>query len=240
MDSVLKKAVEEGIQQYLSQTKRPIENETSSTGFSKKKRQESRLGNLLTKIRSGNKKGESSKSGTVKHIHIKWHRYNAIKNQYKIVKASEGGGTRFLEVKQNEPISFQEMQTRAVELFFDEHGCNYFLEHHSQCDFVLCSPTGVQIESDKNFWDYLEEKGLYISKTYLILKSQDSDFQVEDSFLEDTPPKEELNGKSSLNEPQEDIQNMDAEVDFSQQICPGCSCTMDSKLFLFYSYFTHK
>lgn len=75
----------------------------------KRQRTESRLGNLLTKIRSLSQK-KTSKAGKTKDVYLKWMRFCPIKERYLNVKSNEGGGARFIEQKDNEPCSFGEIK----------------------------------------------------------------------------------------------------------------------------------
>ena len=69
-------------------------------------------------------------------------------------------------------VSFREIKKRALNLYFDQDGCNVFQENECDCISSICSEAGIDIDANNDLWDYVESKGLFISKTGFVLKTQ--------------------------------------------------------------------
>ena len=69
-------------------------------------------------------------------------------------------------------MSFREIKKRALNLYFDQHGFNVFQENEYDCISSICNEAGIDIDGNNDFWDYLESKSLFISKTGFVLKTQ--------------------------------------------------------------------
>ena len=69
-------------------------------------------------------------------------------------------------------VSFREIKKRALNLYFDQDGCNVFQENEFDCISSICNESGIDFDESSNLWDYLESKGLFISKTVFVLKTQ--------------------------------------------------------------------
>ena len=61
---------------------------------------------------------------------------------------------------------------RGLISYFDQDGCNEFQEN--EFDFIrsVCNEADIDIDENNDLWDYLESKGLFISKTVFVLKAQ--------------------------------------------------------------------
>lgn len=145
----------------------------SSLKTTKKRKVEGRLSELLNKIRQKNVV-ESTKT---KRIQVKWKRYDILKNEYKNVRAGNGGGMRSVEVPCNETFTFGDLKDKVIPLYYN-HGplsSNYFMEQQTECVFEISSPAGATLNDDVKVWNYIEENCLVISKTtfHLLSKSMD-------------------------------------------------------------------
>ena len=69
-------------------------------------------------------------------------------------------------------MSFREIKKRALNLYFDQDGCNVFQENEFDCISSICNESGIDFDESSDLWDYLESKGLFISKTVFVLKTQ--------------------------------------------------------------------
>ena len=47
-----------------------------------------------------------------------------------------------------------------------------FQENEFDCISSICNEAGIDIDKNNDLWDYLESKGLFISKTVFVLKTQ--------------------------------------------------------------------
>ena len=134
---------------------------------------EKRLSHLLEKIRSKSSNSSSSSSKKFKKLQVKYERYDDASDSYKIVKQKEGGGPRFVDLEVMAPVSFKEIKRKIISLYFDENSsCNHFKEDHIDCIIDLVSVSGQHLSDNEDFWEYIQKKGLVISKTILILRSK--------------------------------------------------------------------
>ena len=69
-------------------------------------------------------------------------------------------------------VSFREIKKSALSFYFDQVGCNVFQENEFDCISSICNEAGIDIDEINDLWHYLESKGLFISKTVLVLKTQ--------------------------------------------------------------------
>ena len=56
-------------------------------------------------------------------------------------------------------VSFREIKKRALNLYFDQDGCNMFQENEFDCISNICNEAGIDIDENNCLWDYLESKG---------------------------------------------------------------------------------
>ena len=56
-------------------------------------------------------------------------------------------------------VSFREIKKRALNLYFDQDGCNMFQENEFDCTSNICNEAGIDIDENNCLWDYLESKG---------------------------------------------------------------------------------
>ena len=67
-------------------------------------------------------------------------------------------------------VLFREIKKRALNLYLDQDDCNVFQEDRFDCIMIICNEAGIDIDENNDLLDYLEGKGLFISKTVLVLK----------------------------------------------------------------------
>ena len=65
-----------------------------------------------------------------------------------------------------------EIKKRALNLYFDQDGCNVFQENEFDYISSICNEADSDIDENNDLWDYLESKDSFISKTVLVLKTQ--------------------------------------------------------------------
>jgi hypothetical protein len=192
MDNVLRKTIRDEVEAALAKRKRQDNDNndqcssTDDSKFPKKgKKTEQRLTNLLGKIRSSNSKSKQ-KSGKKKKVQMRYERYCFEEEKFLIVKAKNGGGTRFLEVDFPDDVNFVDIKWQSVGLYFDNNLHNGFNESSADCLFKLTSQSGEDIDVEENLWDYLNRKGLNVSKTVFTLQSTHSaPLKNDSSLLED-------------------------------------------------------
>ena len=140
----------------------------------KSKKRKKRMGGLLDGIRGKKYDNHKKKRSEdkIKRLQIRWNRFDDEEERYKTVKAKDGGGYRYIEVNPRVHVSFREITKRALNLYFDQDGCNVFQENEFDCISSLCNKAGIHIDENNDLWGYLECKGLFISKTVFVLKTQ--------------------------------------------------------------------
>ena len=151
---------------------------------------------------------------------MKYERFDPITKVYKIVKQRDGGGARFLDVSCSDIVTFKVIRERAEKLFFYDNNCNHFLENISECYVTINDLSGHTMDETESLWDYVERKGIIISKTVLILRSCDESLwhlncdEDDDEILPSAFP--------TVNTP-----SLTAEVTDSikRKICGTCSST---------------
>ena len=77
-----------------------------------------------------------------------------------------------IEVSPSVQVLFREIKKRALNLYFNQDGCNLFQENEFDCVSSICNEEGIASDENNDLWDYLESKGLLISKTVFALKTQ--------------------------------------------------------------------
>ena len=108
----------------------------------------------------------------IKRLQIRWNRFDDEEERYKKGKPKDGEGYRYTEVNLSVQVSFREVKKRALNLYFDQDGCNVFQENEFDCISSICNESGIDFDESSDLWDYLESKGLFISKTVFELKTQ--------------------------------------------------------------------
>ncbi len=182
MDAIIKQTVREELRKQqetkegASKSSESNEGSSASTNGSES-RTVNRLSGLLQRIR--NRRGGAASSNRKKakidkqhRIQIRWLHYNEDKNKYAPVRNRYGGGNRYLTYMDSDPLTLQQIQDRACELFFPK-GKSHFglLEGMSR---VVTNSAGEVIYSFPGcgtIADYLNENGLYPSLTYLYLRT---------------------------------------------------------------------
>ena len=77
-----------------------------------------------------------------------------------------------IEVSPSVQVLFREIKKRALNLHLNQDGCNLFQENEFDCVSSICNEKGIASDENNDLWDYLESKGLLISKTVFVLKTQ--------------------------------------------------------------------
>ena len=165
---MVKRAVEE----YIAQREGNYEPEKVNSKESKKpkkksERQENRLSGLLN---------SAPKKKSIKCVQIKWYRYNENVAAYQLVRVNQGGGCRFMEV--NEDITFSDVTYKATDMFFDDSFKNPYGENTMDCTFYICDASLNEFDEEANLFEYVIKNGFQLSKTYFVLKSQLTSFDI--------------------------------------------------------------
>ena len=184
MENLLKQTVQEEIRNYMEKKQdEPVESACSTSSNikddlpkvkEKSKARERRMGELLDRIRGKKYDNHKKKRSEdkIKRLQIRWNRLDNEEERYKTVKPKDGGGCRYIEVNPSVQVSFREIKKRALNLYFDQDGCNVFQENEFDCISSICNEVGIDIDEDNNLWDYLESKVLFICKRVFVLKTQ--------------------------------------------------------------------
>ena len=102
MENIIRKTVQEEVEKCLSPT----------SAKPSRKRSETRMANLLAKIR----KRESTQESKLKKVHIKWKRFCIVRNAEYLVPQKKGGGFRFIHLALEATI--EDLKKKAIEVFF--------------------------------------------------------------------------------------------------------------------------
>lgn len=200
MDAVLEQIVRSQVESYMMNTSKSTANSycnannpddgssssSSTSSANKKRKTETRLGNLLSRVRQ-KASSSSSKSYTpqkIKKVQVKWERYNPSKEGYEIVKQKDGGGYRFIKVEVGTPLNFEELKYKALKLYFDQNDCNNYMEAESECMKSLCGPNGETLDEDEDLWAYIERKGLFLSKCWFVLSTKSVAYDHDNEYEE--------------------------------------------------------
>ena len=181
MENVMREMIKEELEERSRKPKDEEENLPR-----KKCKTEGRLSSLLNKIRKKNDEGTNK----TKRVQVKWKRYCLEKKEYKLVRASNGGGVRSLVIPTSR-FTLGELMEKAISLFYaeDTTNCNSFGELREETVFQISNQAGDTLSNEKDLWIYLEENCLLPSKTTFILKSRTaSDLFVGEENLLTVPP----------------------------------------------------
>ena len=136
-----------------------------------------RLSGLLHRIRNRSGGAASTKQKKPKidkqhRIQIRWLHYDKDKDKYTPVRNRYGGGNRYIAYMDSHPLTLQEIQERACELFFPK-GQSHFgsLEDMSKCVTNSAQEVILSFPGSGTISDYLNENGLYPSLTYFYLRT---------------------------------------------------------------------
>ena len=132
-----------------------------------------RLSGLLDRIRknSGSKK---RKRGQDHRIQIRWIHFNWIKGRFDTVRQKNGGGNRFIQYSDMEPLTIEDVLRKASDIFFPGGECD-FAGNVLDMRLEVCDATQKVIDhfpDDGTLNKYLDANGLYPSTTYLYLRSK--------------------------------------------------------------------
>ena len=174
MENIIRRTVKDEVERHLS---------PSST--QKKRRSETRMANLLDKIR----KGDHIYEDKMRKVHIKWKRFCFVRNQEYVVPQKKGGGFRFVYLPLDATVDT--LSKKAIDVFFPE-GTNAFGEKREHCSLRFTDSAENIVPPATQIKVYLEEKGLYLSRTYFVVHSKcdllDLDFINSDDISFDYSP----------------------------------------------------
>ena len=131
MDAIIKQVVQEEINRHSNMQAQRSVSETSTSQLqsnnsnshpnqatSRPARTATRLSNLLGRIRNGSK-GKPNKRVCKEHrLQMRWLHYNVCKRTFLPVKQKNGGGKRFVQYTDLEPLSLQALKDKGSALFF--------------------------------------------------------------------------------------------------------------------------
>jgi hypothetical protein len=198
MDNIIKNAVD----RYVAN--QPSTRSNQDGGSSSKT--ENRLSGLLSKIKCKTKLRQDKSKGKARKVQVKWQRYDDEDSSYVHVKVKDGGGSRFVEVC--EDTSLHVLRQKAVDLYYDNENKNMYNESCYSTLFNICNSGGLELNENEILSDYLSRKGLLVSKTYFILKSQ-----YVESFTDDELP---------------EMLDTNLKPQEKRRICATCNHTMDN------------
>ena len=176
----MKRAVEEYMAEREAKNKDDdVSTKPNNKGFKKNpQRQENRLSGLLNKIRTRNN-NIAPKQKSIKRLQIKWHRYDD--NSYQLVRVNQGGGCRFVEV--DEDSTFNDIKSKATDLFFDDSFKNSYGENVLECTISICDASLNELDEALNLFSYVRKKGFQLSKTFFVLKSEYNDSNTNENEI---------------------------------------------------------
>ena len=160
--------------------------------------------NLLGKIR-GRVASDTITAKKIKKVQVKYERYDPVKKSYKVVKLKDGGGPRFIDVNMSCPITFEEIREKGQRLYFDNDNSNNFFEELDECCITITTVSGMPLNESENLWDYIYRKGIVLSKTIFLIRS-DAWNEEADSL----PPA---------------FAGCEASQTSKRKLCGTCSCT---------------
>ena len=143
MENIIRKTVQEGVEKCLS----PTSAKTS------RKRSETRIANLLAKIR----KCESPQESKLKKVHIKWKRFCILRNAKYLVPRKKCGGFSFINLALEATI--EDLKKKAIEVFFPD-SMNHFGEKADECILTFTDAGDNIGTTEMSIKDYLHKKGL--------------------------------------------------------------------------------
>ena len=184
---------------------------------------------LLDRVRKGAKtssKGEKRKIDKEHCIQVRWLHYNRDTKTFDSVLQKNGEGNRYIAYNASAPPNLNDLKIKASNVFFSE-GKSVFAGPVDNMVLSICDITQTAIFDFPNHGtldDFLKEKGMYLSTTYLFQRSQpkdtiDSEFE-EDNFLQvimNTVDSACEAGSTSC------INNVSPASQYST-VCVNCSC----------------
>ena len=172
IENIIRRTVKDEVERHLS---------PSST---QKKRSETRMANLLDKIR----KGDHIYEDKMRKVHIKWKRFYFVRNQEYVVPQKRWRISLCLPAIRCDGRS---LSKKAIDVFFPE-GTNAFGEKREHCSLRFTDSAENIVPPATQIKVYLEEKGLYLSRTYFVVHSKcdllDLDFINSDDISFDYSP----------------------------------------------------
>jgi len=160
-----------------------------------------------------------------KRVQVKYQRYDHEFTTFTTVKSKEGGGTRFIEVQGDKPVTFKDIKRKAIDLYFDKDENNFFMENRYQCTFDFMNIAEEKL-GDEDLWKYLKDKGMSLSRSVFILQSN---FDADDEELPHV-----LKPNSSYFEQNNERLNIGFDLStepssdsFKRKLCQVCHCTYE-------------
>ena len=133
-----------------------------------------RLSGLLDRIRRNEGRRRKKCGGRYHRIQIRWIHYNSAQGRFDPVRQKNGGGNRFIEYSDTDPLTIEDTRSKAADVFFPG-GENDFAGTVLDMRLEICDATRKVIDhfpGDGTLSNYLVANGLYPSTTYLYLKSK--------------------------------------------------------------------
>lgn len=163
MDNLLKNTIRDEVNIVLDERNKPgTSGRSESTrmgtvnggvNVKRKERSAGRLSNLLEKIRSRGSNGKERVKQ--RKVQIKYMSYDPLCSCDRIVKQSEGGGPRFINITCGADVRFCEIKKKAIELYFDQNEHNLFNEKAADCLITLSTVSNNPLDDDEDIWHYL-------------------------------------------------------------------------------------
>ena len=145
MENIIRRTVKDEVERHLS-----------PSSSQRKRRSETRMANLLDKIR----KGDHIHEDKMRKVHIKWKRSCFVRNQEYVVPQKKGGGFRIVCLPLDATVDT--LSKKAIDLFFPD-GTNAFGEKREHCSLRFTDSAENIVPPATQIKVYLEKKGLYLS-----------------------------------------------------------------------------
>ena len=133
-----------------------------------------RLSGLLDRIRKNERSKRRKRGGKDHRIQIRWIHYNWVKGRFDPVRQKNGGGNRFIQYSDTDPITIEDVRRKASDVFFPG-GESDFAGKVLDMRLEVCDVTQKVIDNfpgDGTLSKYLDANGLYPSTTYLYLRTK--------------------------------------------------------------------
>ena len=88
-------------------------------------RSDNRLSGLLDRIRKNEGSKKRRRGGKVHRIQIRWIHYNWIKGRFDPVRQKNGGGNRFIQYSDTDPLTIEDVRRKASDIFFPGGECDF-------------------------------------------------------------------------------------------------------------------
>ena len=134
------------------------------------------------------------------------------------MKPEDGGGHRYISISKEEDQTFSVLLSKALDVYFTCYGKNSFNESRHEVTSKIEDATGTEVDLLDDIPSYLNERGLFPSKTCFVFKTG-----VSDKCDLDTNTNESDDDNNSVET--EPFPSMIANVGRKRKICPDCGFT---------------